>query len=68
MILATCAVFAGYLGVSPSLARFVGLHGETNRFEHFLAPVFDNPSTDRGRESAAPAEEKKEEGTAPSTC
>ena len=44
MILATCAIFAGYLGVSPSLARFVGLHGETNRFEHFLAPVFDNPS------------------------
>ena len=28
--------------VSPSIARFVGLHGETNRFEHFLAPVFDN--------------------------
>ncbi|MGC2210781.1 MAG: NADH-quinone oxidoreductase subunit L [Candidatus Korobacteraceae bacterium] len=65
LILATCAVFAGYLGVSPSLARFVGLHGETNRFEHFLAPVFDNPSTRTAiAESAAPAEEKKEEGTA----
>ncbi len=42
MVLATCAIFAGYLGVGPSIARFVGLHGQTNVFEHFLAPVFDN--------------------------
>jgi NADH-quinone oxidoreductase subunit L len=67
MILATCSIFAGYLGVGPSIARFVGLHGETNRFEHFLAPVFDNPTEKHaaveGAEGAAPAEEKKEEGS-----
>ena len=68
MVLATCAIFAGYLGVSPSLARFVGLHGETNRFEHFLAPVFDNGTPKDvavvgAAEGAAPAEEKKEEGS-----
>ena len=66
MILATCAIFAGYLGVGPSMARFVGLHGDTNRFEHFLAPVFDNgtekPETSVA-ESGAPAEEKREEGS-----
>jgi NADH-quinone oxidoreductase subunit L len=66
--LATCSIFAGYLGVSPSIARFVGLHGETNRFEHFLAPVFEN-STENSleklsiAESAAPLEEKKEDGS-----
>jgi NADH-quinone oxidoreductase subunit L len=67
IILATCSIFAGYLGVSPSLARFVGLHGDTNRFEHFLAPVFENPteksSVAESAEGAAPAEEKKEEGS-----
>ena len=47
----------GYLGVSPSIGRLVGLHGETNRFEHFLAPVFDNPSTTEAATGGA-----KEEG------
>jgi NADH-quinone oxidoreductase subunit L len=60
MVLAVCSIFAGYLGVSPSIARFVGLHGETNRFEHFLAPVFAN----HVEEAVAPAEEKDEEGSA----
>jgi NADH-quinone oxidoreductase subunit L len=50
-ILACCSIFAGFLGVSPSIARLVGIHGETNRFEHFLAPVFDN-----GAEKAPVAE------------
>jgi NADH-quinone oxidoreductase subunit L len=69
IILATCSIFAGYLGLSPSIARFVGLHGETNRFEHFLAPVFDNPTEKTATaeaaatEGAAPAEEKKGEGS-----
>jgi NADH-quinone oxidoreductase subunit L len=72
IVLATCSIFAGYLGVSPSIARFVGLHGETNRFEHFLAPVFDNgpenaPEKMSVAESsaplAAPVEEKKEDGS-----
>jgi NADH-quinone oxidoreductase subunit L len=60
MILAACSIFAGYLGVSPSIARFAGLHGETNRFEHFLAPVFANPA----QETAEPAGEKSGEGSA----
>jgi NADH-quinone oxidoreductase subunit L len=64
IVLATCSIFAGYLGVGPSIARFVGLHGDTNRFEHFLAPVFDNPTEKNSAvEGAAPADEKKEEGS-----
>jgi NADH-quinone oxidoreductase subunit L len=35
IILAICSVFAGFLGVPKSL-------GGSNRFEHFLEPVFDN--------------------------
>jgi NADH-quinone oxidoreductase subunit L len=42
IVLAVCSVFAGYLGVSPSLARLVGIQGESNVFAHFLAPVFEN--------------------------
>jgi NADH-quinone oxidoreductase subunit L len=65
--LAGCSIFAGYLGVSPSLARFVGLHGETNRFEHFLAPVFENGAENLAvAESQAPEREKKEEDGSPS--
>jgi NADH-quinone oxidoreductase subunit L len=64
IVLATCSIFAGYLGVSPSIARFVGLHGETNRFEHFLAPVFDNATEKSSSvEGTAPAEENKGEGS-----
>jgi len=44
MVLAFFSIFAGYLGVPPGMAHLVGLHGETNRFEHFLAPVFENGS------------------------
>jgi NADH-quinone oxidoreductase subunit L len=64
IVLAVCAVFAGYLGVSPSIARLVGIHGDTNRFEHFLAPVFEN-STEKSylAQSENPAEEKKEDGS-----
>jgi NADH-quinone oxidoreductase subunit L len=64
IVLATCSIFAGYLGVSPSLARFAGLHGDTNRFEHFLAPVFDNGTEKNSTaEGVAPAGEKKNEGS-----
>jgi NADH-quinone oxidoreductase subunit L len=57
MILAFCAVFAGYLGVGPSL-------GGSNHFEHFLAPVFENHSEAAVEEgNAAPAEEKSEGGS-----
>jgi NADH-quinone oxidoreductase subunit L len=60
MVLAFCSIFAGYLGVSPSLAHLVGIHGEeTNRFEHFLAPVFANPTTAvAAAETPAPAPEE----------
>jgi NADH-quinone oxidoreductase subunit L len=61
IVLACCSVFAGYLGVSPSIARLVGLHGETNRFEHFLAPVFEN-STEKASVTEG-AKEPSEEGS-----
>src|ERR1700759_1677059 len=35
IVLAICSVFAGFLGVPKSL-------GGSNRFEQFLAPVFEN--------------------------
>ncbi len=63
IVLAVCSVFAGYLGVSPSIARLVGIHGETNRFERFLAPVFENTVEKSSIAAAAiPAEEKKQDG------
>jgi NADH-quinone oxidoreductase subunit L len=40
VVLAFMAVFAGFLGFPQSLARLAGFHGETNRFEAFLRPVF----------------------------
>jgi NADH-quinone oxidoreductase subunit L len=63
MVLAFCAIFAGYLGVGPSL-------GGSNHFEHFLAPVFENHAENRAGVEGAVAEasatnekpgEKKEE-------
>jgi NADH-quinone oxidoreductase subunit L len=62
IVLACCSVFAGYLGVSPSIARFVGLHGETNRFEHFLAPVFENGAENAQAAEGAVSAEGKPEG------
>jgi NADH-quinone oxidoreductase subunit L len=63
IILACCSVFAGYLGVSPSIARLVGVHGETNRFEHFLAPVFENSTESASVSEAAGSKEKSEDGS-----
>ncbi len=63
IILACCSVFAGYLGVSPSIARLVGIHGETNRFEHFLAPVFENSTESASVSEAAGSKEKPEDGS-----
>jgi NADH-quinone oxidoreductase subunit L len=40
VILAVMALWAGFLGFPQSLARLAGIHGETNRFEVFLRPVF----------------------------
>jgi NADH-quinone oxidoreductase subunit L len=47
VILAICSVFAGFLGVPPSIARLVGIQGNTNKFEKFLEPVFANPLTNK---------------------
>ena len=63
IVLACCSIFAGYLGVSPSIARLVGLHGETNRFEHFLAPVFENSTESASVSEEAGAKEKSEDGS-----
>jgi len=63
IVLACCSIFAGYLGVSPSIARLVGLHGETNRFEHFLAPVFENSTESAVVSEEAAAKEKSEDGS-----
>ncbi len=46
MILAVGAIFAGLLGVPHAL-------GGSNRFEHFLAPVFEAPATHAVAEGAA---------------
>jgi NADH-quinone oxidoreductase subunit L len=45
VILAICSVFAGLLGVPPSVARLVGIHSNVNKFEQFLEPVFANKLT-----------------------
>ncbi len=47
VVLAICSVFAGFLGVPPSVARLVGFHGDSNRFEKFLEPVFENKLTEQ---------------------
>ncbi|MDR3763442.1 MAG: NADH-quinone oxidoreductase subunit L [Acidobacteriota bacterium] len=63
IVLALCSVFAGYLGVSPSIARIVGLHGQTNRFEHFLAPVFENHAEASASGGVVKEEAPEEEST-----
>ncbi len=40
VILAIMSVVAGFLGFPKSVARIFGVHGQTNRFEAFLEPVF----------------------------
>jgi NADH-quinone oxidoreductase subunit L len=55
VVLAISSVFAGFLGVPPSVARLVGFRGDSNRFEKFLEPVFENKLTERiaaGHEAA----------------
>jgi NADH-quinone oxidoreductase subunit L len=42
IVLAIGSIFAGYIGFPSSIAKVVGIHAETNRFERFLEPVFDN--------------------------
>jgi len=66
--LAVMSVFAGFLGFPQSLARLVGSHAETNRFEAYLAPVFAKEASvvakeDPGQLAAGTKEEEKTSGT-----
>jgi NADH-quinone oxidoreductase subunit L len=66
--LAVMSVFAGFLGFPQSLARLVGIHGETNRFEAYLKPVFEKESRvvkeeQPGQFAAGTKEEEKTSGT-----
>ena len=67
IILALCAVGAGWLGLPHSLGRFVGL-SESNRFEKFLEPVFAKEAAvmeAEGHAAQVAAGEKQVEHTDP---
>ena len=62
VVLAILSIFAGFLGFPKSLASVMGIHGETNQFEHFLKPVFAGEAREliavgQGRQVAAGKEE-----------
>ena len=66
--LAVMSLFAGFLGFPQSLARLVGIHGQTNRFEAFLEPVFSKEgqvfkAEEPGQLAAGTKEEEKTSGT-----
>src|SRR5246500_2190102 len=68
VVLAVMSLFAGFLGFPQSLARLVGIHGETNRFEAYLAPVFAKEAPVLAKEepaqlAAGTKEEEKTSGT-----
>jgi NADH-quinone oxidoreductase subunit L len=68
VLLAVMSLFAGFLGFPQSLARLVGIHGETNRFEAYLAPVFAKEAPvlameEPGQLAAGTKEEEKTSGT-----
>jgi NADH-quinone oxidoreductase subunit L len=68
VVLAVMSLFAGFLGFPQSLARLVGIHGQTNRFEAFLDPVFSKEAqvfkAEELRQLAAGTkEEEKTSGT-----
>jgi NADH-quinone oxidoreductase subunit L len=68
VVLAVMSLFAGFLGFPQSLARLVGIHGQTNRFEAFLDPVFAKEAQvfkaeDPGQLAAGTKEEEKTSGT-----
>src|SRR6201981_662938 len=68
VVLAVMSLFAGFLGFPQSLARLVGIHGETNRFEAYLAPVFAKEAPvlakeEPGQLAAGTKEEEKSSGT-----
>jgi NADH-quinone oxidoreductase subunit L len=68
VVLAVMSLFAGFLGFPQSLARLVGIHGETNQFEAYLAPVFAKEAPvlakeEPGQLAAGTKEEEKSSGT-----
>src|SRR5215471_15001245 len=68
VVLAVMSVFAGFLGFPQSLARLVGIHGQTNHFETFLEPVFSKEAQvfkaeEPGQLAAGAKEEEKTSGT-----
>ncbi len=68
VVLAVMSLFAGFLGFPQSLARLVGFHGETNRFEAYLKPVFAKEAPvmakeEPGQLAAGEKEEEKTSGT-----
>ncbi len=68
VVLAVMSLFAGFLGFPQSLARLVGIHGPTNRFEAFLEPVFSKEAQvfkaeEPGQFAAGVKEEEKTSGT-----
>jgi NADH-quinone oxidoreductase subunit L len=68
IILAVMSLMAGLLGFPQSLARLVGIRGETNRFEAYLAPVFAKEARvfrteEPGQLAAGRKEEEKTSGT-----
>ena len=67
VVLAVMSLFAGFLGFPQSLARLVGSHAETNRFEAYLAPVFAREAPvfakeEPGQLAAGTKEEEKTSG------
>src|SRR5579872_1410154 len=67
VVLAVMSLFAGFLGFPQSLARLVGSHAETNRFEAYLAPVFakEAPVFAKEEPGQLAAGTKEEEKTSP---
>src|SRR5712664_3343972 len=68
IVLAVMSLFAGFLGFPQSIARLVGIHGQTNRFEAFLDPVFSKEAQvfkaeEPGQLAAGEKEEEKTSGT-----
>src|SRR6202162_1037535 len=68
VVLAVMSLFAGLFGFPQSLARLVGIHGQTNRFEAFLDPVFSKEAQvfkaeEPAQLAAGIKEEEKTSGT-----
>jgi NADH-quinone oxidoreductase subunit L len=68
IVLAVMSLLAGFLGFPRSIARLAGIHGQTNRFEAFLDPVFSKEAQvfkveEPAQLAAGEKEEEKTSGT-----